>query len=205
MLAGSELAAAGLVVAVVGAGTMWLAHVARRYADQFGPSDALEDFGAAVVEGLRDTGLIGSALGTALVRVVAQQDGFYRCYLSDASEDESRLFAESLDELLAPIDGAHYVVPRYVAGQPRSALEALRVVLRGAPSKTRGRNVVYHAVPSALGENRERATAFQRAWNRYVSRGSALYFKDPRAQAVLELQRGEDPFAVTTQMRTLWS
>ncbi len=204
MLAGSEVAAAGLAVAVVGAGSVWLAQAARRFADQFGPSDALEDFGAAVAEGLRDAGLISSSLGEASVRVVAQQDGFYRCYLNDASRDESRLFAESLDELLGPIDGAHYIVPRYVEGQPRSAFEALRVVLRGAPSKTRGRNVVYHAVPAALGENRERATAFERAWNRYVSGGPALYFKDPQAQAILELQRGEDPFAVTTQMRTLW-
>ena len=27
---------------------------------------------------------------------------------------------------------------------------------------------------------------------------------NPKAQAIIQLQRGEDPFAVTTQMRTLW-
>jgi hypothetical protein len=48
-------------------------------------------------------------------------------------------------------------------------------------------------------------SAFEKAWNHYVSAGSALYFKDPRAQAIFEIQRGEDPFAVTTQMRTLWT
>jgi hypothetical protein len=60
-------------------------------------------------------------------------------------------------------------------------------------------------VPSALGSNRKRASGFEKAWNRYVSAGSVLYFKDPRAQAIFEIQRGEDVFAVTTQMRTLWT
>ena len=38
----------------------------------------------------------------------------------------------------------------------------------------------------------------------HVSSGRALYEGDPKAQAIIQLQRGEDPFAVTTQMRTLW-
>jgi hypothetical protein len=56
-----------------------------------------------------------------------------------------------------------------------------------------------------MGANRKRVSAFEKAWNRHVSAGSALYFKDPRAKAILAVQRGEDPFAVTTQMRTLWT
>jgi hypothetical protein len=31
-----------------------------------------------------------------------------------------------------------------------------------------------------------------------------LYANDPRARAVIGLQRGEDPFDVTTQMRSVW-
>jgi hypothetical protein len=139
------------------------------------------------------------------VCVIPQQDGFYRCYLSEASNDEARLFAESLDELLAPLDNSHYIVPRFIPGEPHMPLAALGIALRGAPKRLPTRSVVYHAVPSALGVNRKRVSAFEKAWNRYVSAGSALYFKDPRAQAILEIQRGEDIFAVTTQMRTLWT
>ena len=139
------------------------------------------------------------------MRVVPQQDGFYRCYLSEASSDEAQLFAESLDELLAPLDNSHYIVPRFIPGDPRTLPACLGIALRGAPARLPTRSVVYHAVPSALGANRMRVSGFEKAWNRYVSAGTALYFKDPRAQAILALQRGEDVFAVTTQMRTLWT
>jgi len=135
---------------------------------------------------LRNAGLISPSLGADSVRVVPQQDGYYRCYLSEASNDEARLFAESLDELLAPLDNSHYIVPRFISGEPRAPLAALGIALRGAPERLPSRSVVYHAVPSALGANRKRVSAFEKAWNRYVSAGSALYFKDPRARRSLK-------------------
>jgi hypothetical protein len=204
-IAGSEVVGIGLGAVLAVAGVSWIAGTASVYLRQFDPSDALEDFGAAVAEGLRTAGLISPSLGADSVRVVPQQDGFYRCYLSEASKDEARLFAESLDELLAPLDNSHYIVPRFIPGDPRTPLASLGIALRGAPERLPTRSIVYHAVPSALGSNRKRASGFEKAWNRYVSAGSVLYFKDPRAQAILEIQRGEDPFAVTTQMRTLWT
>jgi hypothetical protein len=204
-IAGAEAAGIAIGTALAAAGGAWITRTASAYLRGFDSSDALEDFGAAVAEGLRNAGLINPSLGADSVRVVPQQDGFYRCYLSEASNDEARLFAESLDELFAPLDNPHYIVPRFIPGEPRTPLAALGIALRGAPERLPSRSVVYHAVPSALGANRKRVSAFEKAWNRYVSAGSALYFKDPRAQAVLEIQRGEDPFDVTTQMRTLWT
>jgi len=64
--------------------------------------------------------------------------------------------------------------------------------------------VLTTAVPAALAANRERAGLFAEAWNRHVSAGQPLFESDPRAEAIIELQRGEDPFDVLTQMRTLW-
>jgi hypothetical protein len=199
--------AAGVVVGatVAATGVTWIATTATGYLRKFGSSDALEDFGSAVAEGLCNSGLIRPALGAGSVRVVPQQDGYYRCYLCEASNDEAQLFADALDELLAPLDNSHYIVPRFIPGEPHSPLAALGIALRGVPERLPTRSVVYHAVPSALGVNRKRVSAFEKAWNRYVSAGSVLYYKDPRAQAILEVQRGEDPFAVTTQMRTLWT
>jgi superfamily II DNA or RNA helicase len=204
-MAVSAVAGIAIGTALAVAGGVWVTGAASDYLRRFNPSDTLEDLGAAVAEGLRNAGLISSSLGANSVRVVPQQDGYYRCYLSEASSEDGQLFAISLDELLTPLDNSHYIVPRFIPGDPHSPLAALRMVLRGAPRRLPTRSVVYHAVPAALGANRERVTAFEIAWNRYVSAGSALYFKDPRAQAILALQRGEDPFVVTTQMRTLWT
>ena len=139
------------------------------------------------------------------VRVVVQDDGFYRCYLAGATEEESQLFATSLDELLAPLASPRYIIPRTVVpDRPRSALGVLSTAVRWAVRGRLDGPVVYHAVPSCLAANRARVEIFERAWRRYVSPGRALYAQDPRAQAVLEVVRGENPFEATSQLRTMW-
>jgi len=45
---------------------------------------------------------------------------------------------------------------------------------------------------------------FEAAWNARVSPGAMLYTASPEGAGVLAAQRGDDPFAVTTQIRTLW-
>src|SRR5262249_33611775 len=80
-----------------------------------GPSDALEDLAAAVAEALRATGALHS---NAEVHVAMQDDGFYRCYLTGASREESALFAESMDELLAPLLSPRYIIPLPIAPHP---------------------------------------------------------------------------------------
>ena len=156
---------------------------------------------SALAEALAATGQLAPGLGAGALQVVPQSDGYYRCYLDGATLSESRLFADALDELLAPLDQPRYIVPRYIPRSPRTSWGALRLALFGGG---RGGTVVYHAVPPALATNQERAVAFGQAWNRYVSPGEPLFNQDPEAQAVIQLQRGEDPFDVTTQMRTLW-
>jgi hypothetical protein len=138
------------------------------------------------------------------VRIVPQADGYYRCYLAGASAAEGALFAESLDELLAPLAAPRYLIPRYVADRPGSALAAARLGLRLALRGGLGGRVVYHAVPGYLAANRDRVAAFERAWWRHVGPGRALYAQEPEAQAILAVQRGADPFDVTAQMRALW-
>jgi hypothetical protein len=193
---------AGLTLAAGGVG--WAAISLRLYARHLGPSSALEDLAAAVADGLAAAGLVDGRLGASAVRVVAQPDGYYRCYLAGAGFEDSSLFAASLDELLAPIESPRYVIPRYVQAPASGFLDGLRLLASLLGNQRVGAAVVYHTIPSALAANRDRVGAFQAAWNRHVSAGRALYRDDPRAQAVIQLQRGEDPFAVTTQMRTLW-
>jgi hypothetical protein len=206
----ADLALAGLLggAVVAAAGLVGAARSVRDSLGRLGPSDALEDFGRAVADGLSAVGAIDRSLGAGAVRVVAQSDGFYRCYLAGASAEESRRFAEALDEVLAPLWNPRYLVPRYVAEPPRSTLEALWRYLELSARQTFGvaptGRVVYHAVPGYLAANRERAEAFRIAWNRHVSAGRPLYGQSPAAQAILAVQRGEDPFGVSSQLRTLW-
>jgi hypothetical protein len=202
--AGPDLLGLAGGLAVLGGGGAWLSRSFDAAVARSQPSDALEDFAAAVAEALAATGGIAPDLGPDNVRIVTQADGRYRCFLAGATTEESARFAEALDQLLSPLAAPRYIIPRYVVAQPTSLFASARLALRLSTGTKRGSTVVYHAVPNWLAANRERAGAFARAWNRYVSAGQPLYWKDPAAQAILAAQRGDDPFDVTTQMRVLW-
>ena len=191
-------------LAVAGGGGFWVSRSFESAVGKLKPSDALEDLAAATAEALQVTGGVSKKLGPESVRVIVQEDGYYRCLLDGATMEESALFAESMDELLSPLAAPRYVIPRYVVKQPGSFVQTALLALRLSIGKKTGASVVYHAVPAWLAANKDRATAFARSWNRYVSAGEPLYWKDPQAQAILTAQHGEDPFDVTTQMRSLW-
>jgi len=202
--AGQDLLAIGLAGLMIAGGVGWAAHSMRTYADRLGPSSSLDDLAAAVAEALIATGLVDNRLTAAAVRVATQPDGYYRCYLEGATLQDSSVFASSLDELLAPIQSPRWIIPRYVSSPPGNVLGGLRLLIGRFAKNRMGATVVFHSVPTVLAANKARVQAFEAAWNRRVSAGKALYRDDPRAQAIIQLQRGEDPFAVTTQMRTLW-
>jgi superfamily II DNA or RNA helicase len=204
LVAGQDLLAIGFGGLLAAGGLGWAAQSIRAQASRLGPSSALEDLAAAVAEALATTGLIDSRLTASAVRVVTQPDGYYRCYLQGASLQDSSVFATALDELVAPIQSPRWIIPRYVSAPSQSFFGGLRLLAGRLVSPRLGSTVVYHALPALLGANKARVQAFEAAWNRRVSAGKALFQDDPRAQAIIQLQRGEDLFAVTTQMRTLW-
>jgi hypothetical protein len=192
--------------AVCGAGLMGVARAARDPMSRLAGSDSLEDLAAAVADGLAAGGVIHERLGAGNVRIAAQPDGYYRCSLDRASADDARAFAVALDEVLAPLWDPRAIIARRVADAPRGIPGVLGVVVRRALGRGPGPLVVYHAVPEALAGTRAKLEAFERAWSHWVSPGSrALRRDDPRAQAVLALRAGDDPFRLETQMRTLWT
>jgi superfamily II DNA or RNA helicase len=201
---GFDVLGGGLGLLVLALGLGRTGRSVRTYLGQVGPAGTLENLAAAVADGLAAAGLVSGSLSAASVRVVVQPDGYYRCYLAGATLEDSNLFATALDELLSPLRQPRYLIPRYIAQAPTTILAALALLIRQSMRPGRGAAVVYHAVPAALAANRERADLFAEAWNRHVSAGEPLFESDPRAEAIVELQRGEDPFDVLTQMRTLW-
>ena len=198
------LGALGAATLVVAGGT-WTTGALRAAVLHDGPSDALEDMCRALAEALADTGGIPADLGANAIAIACEADGFYRCYLRGAGLAESRRFADSLAELLEPLFNPRYIIPRYVPEAHVSIPALLRLYWR---QRSRGRvsdAVVYHAVPRYLAANKERAEAFGKAWNRYVSGGAPIYRGDPEARAVLEVQAGEAPLEAATQMRVVWT
>jgi superfamily II DNA or RNA helicase len=171
-------------------------------ADKAPASGSLEDMAMAVADALRDAGLCGK--GASAVQLEPQPGGGYRARLRDVPAAQSATFAAALDEVLAPLAQPRYVVPRLFLPQPDSRRAAIALAVRRLSGRGVPATVVYHAVPAPLGANRKLADTFARAWAVRVGPGEMLYAGSPEGTGVLAAQRGDDPFAVTTQIRTLW-
>ena len=173
-----------------------------RVAMQAPASGSFADMAIATAEALRDTGLVSQ--GAAAVRIEPLPDGEYRARLADVSAAESATFATALDEVLAPLAHPRYIVPRLFVAPPADKRAARRLARGTTAAGGLPATVVYHAVPTALGGNARLARAFATAWNARVSPGEMLYTGSPEGTGILVAQHGDDPFDVTTQIRTLW-
>jgi hypothetical protein len=157
----------------------------------------------ATADALREAGMLTQGGGAVLIEPL--RDGLYRARLTGASAAESATFAAALDEVLSPLAQPRYIVPRLFVAPPASTRAALRLTWRHhLPGGGLPATVVYHAVPTVLGVNARLARTFARAWNQRVSPGTLLYTGSPEGAGILAAQRGDDPFDVTTQIRTLW-
>jgi hypothetical protein len=189
---------AGVVTLV---GLFAAARTAARLAAAPG-SGSLDDLAAATADALRTAGL--TSRGGDAVRLEAQSDGSYRARLQEVPAAESALFAEALEEVLSPLSQPRYVIPRLILAPLPGWAAAARLALRRLVTGQVPATVVYHAVPTALSGNKKLAAAFERAWNTWVGPGNVVYTGSPEGTGILAAQRGDDPFAVTTQIRTLW-
>lgn len=183
---------------------------ARRYVSQLRAlssaegveqSATLRQLACAVADGLHASGAV--SVGASGVRVAAGRGGEVSCEL-DAAAIESALFAASLDELLAPLADPRWLVSRLVLPAPAAAADRRRLARARALGRPVEAAVAWHAVPSALGRSKKRVAAFETAWRAHVGAGRLVLAKDPEGSALLDLLRGEDPFAVTSRVRTVW-
>jgi superfamily II DNA or RNA helicase len=155
---------------------------------------------SAVADGLHAAGL--TRRGADAVEVVVDHEGEYRCLLHDVDEAEAGLFVTALDEAVSPVVNPRYLLPRWVLSRKeRSWWSALRAGLGSVHPD----GVVWHAVPTVLGVNAERAEAYAAAWDHWVGGGGVVYTGSPEGAGVLAAQQGTDPFAASTVMRRHWA
>jgi hypothetical protein len=74
----------------------------------------------------------------------------------------------------------------------------------GASGPGRAAAALLALLRSVLGVTARLAKIFAAAWRDRVSPGEMLYAGSPEGTGILAAQRGDDPFAVTTQLRTPW-
>jgi len=102
--------------------------------------------------------------------------GWMRTYLEEATEEESTIFAEAMEEVLGPLENPRYVIERQVRVVSETWLSDLLPEIIGKYFRRR-KNVLsmFHAVPRKLCRNMEDAKVFERQWNWKVSPGEVQY------------------------------
>ena len=155
---------------------------------------------SAVADGLLAAGLVRR--GADSVEVALDADGEYRCVLHDVDEVEAEVFATALDEAVSPINLPRYLLPRWV--RTKRDVTWWRSLWAGF-GRLKPDGVVWHAVPTVLGLNAERAAAYAKAWDHWVGGGAPIYTGSPEGQGILAAQQATDPFAASTVMRRQWS
>jgi superfamily II DNA or RNA helicase len=199
------LAAAAVLAAAVVALLAAVAVVAGRRgarAARVPASGCLADLAMATADALHTAGLASRGAGAVLIE--ALPDGSYRARLQEVPAREAETFSAALEEVLSPLAQPRYVVPRLVVDPPDGLAGGFVLAVRGLVTGHPAGSVVYHAVPGVLGARKQLAAAFETAWHARVSPGPMLYTGSPEGAGILAEQRGDDPFAVTTQIRTLW-
>lgn len=192
----------GLLVGAGVAGQRYAAQLrALRGSSEVEQTATLRQMAAAVADGLHAAG--ATSVGAGAVRVVGGRGGEVSCEL-DAPTADSALFAACLDELLAPLADPRWLVSRLVLPVPASAADRRRLARARALGRPVEAAVAWHAVPSALSRSKARVAAFENAWRTHVGAGRLVLAKDPEGSALVDLLRGEDPFAITSRLRTVW-
>ncbi|MEZ5158656.1 MAG: DEAD/DEAH box helicase family protein [Candidatus Nanopelagicales bacterium] len=149
---------------------------ARRVRRQLGADGMLLAFGRAVAEAM------APGLSEAVL-VEPDPDGSWVLRLEGQPAEASRVFAESVEQILLPVDFPRYIVSRRLGT---------------------GRAIMWHAVPDAFGVNKTSAAAYAQRWRTFVSRGDLLYTGSAEGAATAETVRGLDPMDLTTAMYAEW-
>ncbi len=127
----------------------------------------------------------------------ARGGAWSRLFLENATAEQSALFVESMQQLLAPLENPRYVIPRKVRHfdtRYRETLLSRLLPFAFRPKEittTRDELVMWHEVPKLFSKNKADAEVFQRHWNAQVSPGGVVYAHAEEGRSTVDVARAE--------------
>jgi hypothetical protein len=116
-----------------------------------------------VLEALQDAELVEQQ---SHIHAGERAGGYVQLFLEQASEGDSALFTQALEEALGPLRRPRYVIPRMADVEQPTLLSRWLPGALGRYFARRIRQVVMvHAVPAALSRSKAEATLFEHRWN----------------------------------------
>ena len=179
------LAALVLIPVAVAAPLFWR-YVRAAFIDI--PVDShLADFGRAVAQAYRSTGL--APMSPDQVRVRINPSGTYDVVLDSRDKEMVDQFAVAYAELFEPIVDQRYLITRNEGDISGTFYAPIWYVLRAAFAFARRSDTAYHAVPTAFARRRDMADAFANAWRRWVGGGELVYTRSSDGMETLMRER----------------
>ena len=139
--------------------------------------------------------------GNANINVAERHGDFLRVMLADKNEESARVFNDAVRELLSPLKGARYVIPRYMDQELQSFWsEFLPDIVARYFVRYQRHLAMWHAVPKVFAQNKQRVEVFQKHWNRHVSPGDAVFVQRGDGKELLQQVRaaGLEPNATVS-------
>lgn len=194
------------VAGVFGIGTYWSIRALLNFANNnfFGLSvrNSVEDICKCVFHSLKECELINSGSNEKSIVVSERGDGSIRVYI-DGVEEDTKLFANSVAEVFAPIEDQRYAVQRYEVAVPNGAIGRLLYIIRYGFNRCDPVLMCYHPLSNVFG-SKDRALVFQKYWNKYVSPGEVVYLKGDRGLKIMESYGRINYMGVSKQADTVW-
>ncbi len=131
---------------------------------------AVRGIARALRQALTETGVLPAALRHAPL-LIREHGGVWHVALGEGSFSQRSLFADCLNEILAPVERPRYLITR-------------------AMRRRHGVGLDYHAVPAILGAQAGRAQSFLAAWHQHVGPGELLYTRGDEGRRLLLHARG---------------
>jgi hypothetical protein len=162
----------------------------------------LADFGRAVAEALRETGLV--AASPDQVRVTLQEGGEFDVHLDSRDRVATEVFAEAYRDLFQPIVDQRYLVVREETSLSGTFYTPIWYVIRSITRVVRRRQRFYHPVPAIFARRRDLADAFARSWSRWVGGGGLVYTRSPQGARILLNERARNRLRVRSSAVDEW-
>jgi superfamily II DNA or RNA helicase len=175
----------------------------KLFAEQI-PDAILLDAARALVDTLRECGLISRNLNPDYVRVVETDKLSYDVMLDYASPEDATTFINAYGEIFEPVVDQRYLIQRTEDRLPNLGLRMLWYPLRVWVRTTGMYPPAYHPVPKILATRKERVEIFAKHWKKYVGGGEIVYTRTHTGRSVLLAARAQRRPKVKQMAFEIW-
>lgn len=168
------------------------------------PDAILLDVGRALLEALREAGLVSRNLQADYVRVISMLNDSYQVLLDYASPEDAQTFILAYGEIFAPVRDQRYLIMRTEDRLPNLPLRMLWLPLRLWVRDTGMYPPAYHPVPKILAARKELVAIFAKYWEKYVGGGQVVFTRSEQGRAVLLAARAQRRPKVHQQAFETW-